>query len=139
LVVPLLAWAYAELGELDRAEELARQATALATQQESYLALMETLRISALVALWQGRHAEAAAALDEALTCAAPFPYAEAKARYVYGQVHAAAGDRERARAAYQQALAICARLGERLYTEHIERALHGIGASGYGAGLGSA
>ncbi|HEV2235853.1 MAG TPA: tetratricopeptide repeat protein, partial [Ktedonobacterales bacterium] len=127
LVLPVLAWAYRDQGELDRAEAFARQTAVLATRREHRMALVEALRISALVALRQGRHREAAIALDEALTLAAPFPYAEAKTLYVYGQVHEATGDPKRAREAYQQALAICARLGERLYAEHIERALAGL------------
>jgi tetratricopeptide (TPR) repeat protein len=123
----LLAWAYRDLGELDRAEALARHAVTLACRRGHRMALVEALRVSALIAVRQGRLAEASATLDEALTCAAPFPYAEAKTLYVFGQLHEAAGDRERARAAYEQALVICARLGERLYAEHIERALAGL------------
>jgi tetratricopeptide (TPR) repeat protein len=127
--LPLLAWAYRDLGELDRAQALAQQAVALATSQEQRLALVDALRISALIASGTSRWLETAAALHEAIALAhvMPYPYAEAKALYVYGQVYAAQGKIERAREQYQAALAICARLGERLYASHIERAL-GLG-----------
>jgi hypothetical protein len=52
-----------------------------------------------------------------------PYPYAEAKALYVYGLIRAARGEPDRARARYDAAMAILARLGERLYAEHVERA----------------
>ncbi len=88
--------------------------------------LVDALRIKALLATRQGRWEEAEAALKEvlALCQAMPYPYAEAKALYVYGQLHEAKGEPERARERYEQALAICNRLGERLYAERIEGAL---------------
>jgi tetratricopeptide (TPR) repeat protein/transcriptional regulator with XRE-family HTH domain len=125
-VLLLLGWAYRDLGELDRAEALAKQAVALATSQEDRRALVDALRVSALVAIRTGRRPEAAAALQEAITLAHTIahPYAEAKALYVYGLLHQAQGEPEQAREQYEQALAICARLGERLYAGHIEQAL---------------
>jgi tetratricopeptide (TPR) repeat protein len=124
--LPLLAWAYGNLGELERAEALAKQAVALARKQEQRLALLDALRVSALVAIWTRRWLEAAAALQEAfdLAHAMAYPYAEAKALYVYGQLYAARGEPERAREQHEAALAICARLGERLYAGYIEQAL---------------
>jgi hypothetical protein len=53
-----------------------------------------------------------------------PYPYAEAKALYVFGQLHAAKGEQEQARKAYDASLAILNRLGEGLYRPHVERAL---------------
>lgn len=74
--------------------------------------------------VWQGRRrwTEAVAALDEALTLAhrLPYPYAEAKALYVYGQLHVAKGEAEQARSRFEAALAILNRLGERLYAGRV-------------------
>ena len=56
-----------------------------------------------------------------------PYPGAEFKALYVYGQLYAAMGECVKAREAYMRALAICKRLGERLYRPHIERALSAV------------
>jgi hypothetical protein len=53
-----------------------------------------------------------------------PYPYAEAKALHVYGQLHAAKGEPALAREKYEAALAILTRLGEWLYRSHVERAL---------------
>ncbi len=125
-LLPLLAWAHAELGDMDQAEAVVADSLARATAQEQRLVLVDALRIKALLATRQGRWEEAEAALKEvlALCQAMPYPYAEAKALYVYGQLHEAKGEPERARERYEQALAICNRLGERLYAERIEGAL---------------
>jgi hypothetical protein len=50
-----------------------------------------------------------------------PFPWMEAKALQALGQLHAAQNEPTQALKAYQQALTICTRLGERLYAEQIE------------------
>jgi transcriptional regulator with XRE-family HTH domain len=66
------------------------------------------------------------ALLAEALasTRAMPYPYAEAKALWGYGQLEAARGNPVAARKHFKKALAICDRLGEGLYRKHIERDL---------------
>jgi transcriptional regulator with XRE-family HTH domain/tetratricopeptide (TPR) repeat protein len=122
----LLAWAYADLEELHSAEALAEQAVVLARRLEQRRALADALRISALIASRMGRWPEAAAMLEEAVALpqAMPYPYAEAKARYVYGQFHMARSEPDLAREQYIAAVAICERLGEGLYRPHIERNL---------------
>jgi tetratricopeptide (TPR) repeat protein len=124
---PLLAWAELELGQDEQA------ATTLATSlaRPERLFHVDTLRVRARVAIKQRRWQEAVADLDETLAkCRAmPYPYAEAKAHYVFGQLYAAKGEPEQAREEYQAALAICKRLGEGLYRPYIERALADPGA----------
>ncbi len=70
-------------------------------------------------------------ALDEALALARamPYPYAEAKALYVYGLLHATRGEQRQARARLEEALALLARLGERMYAERAEQALAALHA----------
>ena len=53
-----------------------------------------------------------------------PYPYAEAKALYVYGQLRTAQGEHDQARASFEEALAILNRLNERLYATRVECAL---------------
>jgi hypothetical protein len=53
----------------------------------------------------------------------------EAKALWVYGQQEALLGDPVAATQRFEQALAICARLSERLYAERIERDLAALNA----------
>jgi hypothetical protein len=74
----------------------------------------------------QQRFGEAEAALEEALILCRAMPYlwAEAKALYVSGLLHQAKGEQQVARERLEAALAICARLGERLYAARIEEAL---------------
>jgi tetratricopeptide (TPR) repeat protein len=122
----LLAWAYADLDELDSAAALAEQAVVLARRLEQRLALADALRISALIAFRMGHWPDAAVMLEEALALAhaMPYPYAEAKALWIYGKLDAARGNAAAAQKRFHLALDICHRLGERLYAERIERDL---------------
>ncbi|MGO8950026.1 MAG: ATP-binding protein [Ktedonobacterales bacterium] len=125
-LIPLIAWACLQLGEDERAADVLAECLAHARERHYQLQLADALRIEAILALRQSRWEDAKAALDEALVLARsmPYPYAEAKALYVYGDLHAARGNLERAREQYAAALAILDRLGERLYAEQVEQAL---------------
>jgi tetratricopeptide (TPR) repeat protein/transcriptional regulator with XRE-family HTH domain len=122
----LLAWALAESGEAEAAAALIQETLARVRARGQRPALADILWCSARVSLLMGAYQPAQAALDEALDLARvlPKPYTEIKALFVYGQLRAAQGDPIAARERLEAALAICARLGERLYAEHIERAL---------------
>jgi tetratricopeptide (TPR) repeat protein/transcriptional regulator with XRE-family HTH domain len=124
--LPLLAWAYRDLGEIDRAEALAQQAIALAIRQEQRLALVDAQLISALIASRMGRRPEATTLLEEALTLtrAMPCPYAQAKALYMDGLLYRESGELARAHERFAEALAICAGLGERLYAMLMEQTM---------------
>ncbi len=89
-------------------------------------ALADALRIQALLGIRQHYWGEAQNALEEALALCRemPYPYAEAKALYVYGLLHQARGEPAPARERLEAALVILNRLGERLYAEHVERVL---------------
>jgi tetratricopeptide (TPR) repeat protein len=124
-------WAHLEAGEVERALELIEPVVADARAQGTRVRLADALRILALVQLRRGQHAAAAEALDEACsyTRSIPYPWAEAKALYVYGQLHTAKHEPQQAREKYEQALAICDRLGEGMYRLHIERDLAALRA----------
>jgi tetratricopeptide (TPR) repeat protein len=125
-VLPQYAWALLALGEEAEAETRALQSCARARAWHYPLFLVDGLRVLALVRLRHRRWEEARALLQEAIAVcrAMPYPYAEAKALYVYGQLHTATGEPEQAHEHYEAALAICDRLGEDLYRPHIEHAL---------------
>src|SRR5262249_10126169 len=110
----------------ERAETLIAQGSERARVSQQLLAWVDALRIQALLRIRQLHWAEAEAALEEALLLcrAMPYPWAEAKALYVCGLLHQAKGEQEVARKRLEAALAICARLGERLYAEQMEQAL---------------
>ncbi len=126
LLRALAAWAALECGDADRAEELAERAVARATAQHFRLALVDALRVRALVATHCGHWDAAAEDLDEAIVLAQsiPYPYAEAKALYVRGLMFSTTGQYEQARTSLREADTILRRLGERLYHEFVDLAL---------------
>jgi class 3 adenylate cyclase/tetratricopeptide (TPR) repeat protein len=128
-LLPLLAWACIELGDEVAAEQLLDRAAPLAEAHHHRLALVDVLRVTALLRRTQQRWQEAETALDQALAlCGAmPNPYAEAKVLYNWGQLDEARAAPEQARERYRQARAICVQLGEGLYLAHIDRALAGV------------
>src|SRR5262249_13348893 len=80
--------------------ELDRHIASLILQGYS-LEVVDALRVKARLALLQGRWSEALTALEDTLgRCQAmPYPYAEAKAHYIFGQLHRARGEPDQARA----------------------------------------
>jgi transcriptional regulator with XRE-family HTH domain len=128
-LLPLLAWAHLDAGDLPRAEATIRESLDRCRVEHHQLALLDALRVQALLAIRCKRWDEATAALNEALALARPmpYPYAEAKALAVYGQLHAAKGEPEQARARYEAALAILNPLSERLYAAQVEHALAAV------------
>jgi tetratricopeptide (TPR) repeat protein len=128
-LLPLLAWAYIDLGDDDRTAALAQEAIARARAGPEQLALVEALRVAGMVALRQKRWDEAQVALDESieLNRAMSYPYAEARALYVYGQLHVAQDEEALARERFAAALAILGRLGERLYAKRVEETVMGL------------
>jgi tetratricopeptide (TPR) repeat protein len=131
-LLPLLAWAHVELGDEEAADGEVQEASTRATPQGMRPVLADAWRVRALLNVrrrnWDAAKADIEASLQVAR--AMPSLYAEAKALYVYGQLHSANGEPEQAREKYQAALAICVRLGEGLYRPHIELALANVGAS---------
>jgi tetratricopeptide (TPR) repeat protein/transcriptional regulator with XRE-family HTH domain len=126
LTKPLLAWATLAIGESERARTLLSEAVSEATDQFNDLAHEFIYRVRAQVELSAGDWRAAENALVQALTVtrAAPYPYAEAKALFIYGQLNLAQGAVAAARERLTQALAILNRLGERLYAARVERLL---------------
>ncbi len=125
--VTLLAWAALASGDDQGAAAYLEQGD---RQMHWRSYAPDHLRVKTLLAMKQERWQDAEKYLDEAVSLAhsMPYPYAEAKALYVYGQLHLAQGEPERARERFTAALAILNRLGERFYAEHVERALAEIG-----------
>jgi tetratricopeptide (TPR) repeat protein/transcriptional regulator with XRE-family HTH domain len=122
----LLAWAYLELGEVDRAQALLAQVLSTARQARMGPTLVQALRVQALILSRQERWQEAGQALQEALTLCRDMaaPYAEAKTLYTAGLVSHMKGELEPAHQRFEAALTILERLGERLYARYIEQLL---------------
>jgi tetratricopeptide (TPR) repeat protein len=125
-ILPYLVWAAVLLGDEEQAEILLAQTLGGAEAAALRPAMVTALRAQSLLAQQQGHTQMAKDALERAFNLgrAMSSPYDEAKTLYFHGMLHLQRGDIQRARARLQQALDICARLGERLYAEHAERAL---------------
>lgn len=125
-MLPVLAWAVLECGEPERAEQVIARAIALAEPEGMRPTQADAWRIGARVAMAQGRWHEAEVAIAESLALAREMQavYREAKTLYVYGLLHQARGEQGQACERFGAALVILNRLGERLYAEHVERAL---------------
>jgi tetratricopeptide (TPR) repeat protein len=122
----LVGWASVELGDLARAEALLAAAS---TPESAHLPCWVALgvrRSQARLALRQGRGPEAEHALAEALALSQAMhtPYEEAQTLYLYGLLHLQQGEPQPARARLEASLAICSKLGERLYARQIEQVL---------------
>jgi tetratricopeptide (TPR) repeat protein/transcriptional regulator with XRE-family HTH domain len=139
-VLHLLAWAYLDLRDAARAEGVVSTGLARARPDKRWSYVVELLRVQAMIQLRQSHWSAAEAALEETLTLArdVSFYYPEAKALYTYGQLHTFRGEHQQARQKFEAALAILRRLGERMYAEHIERALATLESSAVTKGRGT-
>jgi tetratricopeptide (TPR) repeat protein len=123
-LLPVLAWAHLELGELGEADAVVRQAIRRARTEGSPLLLADALRVQGLIAIRQGWWEEAERALDEGLALARsmPYPYAEARLLYLDGLFRTHQGEGGPARERLEAARAIFRRLGARKDIEHTEQ-----------------
>jgi transcriptional regulator with XRE-family HTH domain/tetratricopeptide (TPR) repeat protein len=96
LTLPYQAWAELELGQLERAARTSQDCVDRARARSFKLGLVDALRAQALINVHCGDHEPARQGLEEALTLcrAIGYPYSEAKALWVYGQLEANRGDR---------------------------------------------
>jgi tetratricopeptide (TPR) repeat protein/transcriptional regulator with XRE-family HTH domain len=134
-MLPLVAWAHLQMGDLDEADTVSTQALDRARAEVTKLVLPDTLRVRALVLTERRRWAEAKQALEEGLlhARAMPCPYAEGRLLHAYGAMEACRGDPELARARLEEARTIFERLGARWDVGQVEQALanpaHGVRA----------
>jgi tetratricopeptide (TPR) repeat protein len=129
-LLPVLAWAHLEQGSMAQAADILEQALARARRQDMRLVVVEALRIQALGALRQGDSEVAARSLAEGLHLVRgiPYPYAEARFLYLYGQVYIQKDEQQPARERLAAALAIFRRLGARKDAERTEHQLAALG-----------
>jgi tetratricopeptide (TPR) repeat protein len=127
-LLPRLAWAMVELGEVTQALDLALRTVRRARAVGSPLILVEALWTEALVASRQGHRREAERALDEGLALAQslPYPYVEGRLLHLYGALHVQHHEPEPSRARLEAAQAIFQRLGALKDLEQTEALLVG-------------
>ncbi|HEX8983415.1 MAG TPA: AAA family ATPase [Ktedonobacterales bacterium] len=130
-IMAFLAWTRLELGDGAAAQELAAHSAAQAVAEHNRLALIDAQRVGGIAATRQRQWQEAERNLSEALSLSQTMqcPYHEARVRYHFGLLEVARGNMAQASAQLIAAQAILRTLGERLYGDHVERALAELGA----------
>ena len=129
-VLPVLAWAYLELGDVERAAQTIEAGIQRARALQYRLTLVGALRVRALVAMRQSDMPVAAQALEEGLTLARalPYPHGEGRLLEVCARLHFEQGEPKAARDRLAAALAIFQRLGARKDAERAEQLLSTLG-----------
>ena len=90
MLLPVLAWALLEQGQVDPAVRALEQAIVRARSADMRLVLVDALRVQAMIALRCGRQDNAACSLEEGIALARgmPYPYAEGRLLELYGRLH---------------------------------------------------
>jgi hypothetical protein len=126
MILPMLAWAQGELGDVPTAQELLTRGLACTRARNEQLTTGILLVVYARLAMRQQHRQEAESALEEAVRLAQAIaaPYVEAQALYVAGLVRLQQGEGEQARSRLLAAGRLLHPLGERLYAAYVEQAL---------------
>ena len=124
--LPVLARAHLEIGDVERAEQIAGDAVRQARAADIRMILTEALRAQGAVLSRQGRWEEAELRFQEArsLAVATSCPYAAGRTLFEHGTMLLRQGRSEEARRRLEEALSIFSRLGARPYVERTEQAL---------------
>ncbi len=122
-VLPLLAWAHLEMGEIERATSIVAEAIQLLRAMGMRVMLVNALRIQAMVAQRQGDRGTAETTLAEAVSLADAigYPYAKAQALFDWALL---APDDVASQERLREASAIFTRLGASGDAVRSERAL---------------
>jgi len=125
-LLPYLAWAYLELGDGDRAEEVVLEGIERARAQGHRLALVELLRVRGMVMARRRRWDVAEHVFQEAVSVARSirYPYAEARALYEWGLMYAGKPESRQARERLEEASEIFRGLGSRPYSDLAQKVI---------------
>lgn len=127
-LLPYLAWAYVELGDDVRAQEVVLGGIEWARAQGNRLSLAELLKVRGMVLARRNGRDEAERTFEEAVSVARSvgYSYAEARALYEWGSMCVAGQDPKSGRARLGEAGEIFRRLGARPYSDLTRKALAG-------------
>ena len=114
--LPTLAWAYLEMDDVIRCEEVVGQVLTRARSTTRRVTLAEALWVQLRLETRLGHWAQAGAALEEGLELARrlPYPYAKARLLHAGGSMHACRGELTAARTRLRAALEVFEQLGAR-------------------------
>jgi tetratricopeptide (TPR) repeat protein len=125
----VLAWAYLETGDAERADVLMQQRIARANLENSPFRLVDALRTRGMGLARLARIKEADTMFCQAVSVARsmPHPYAEARALYEWGCANTESGQLKHAGERLEEALVIFRELGAQPYIERTEQALNAL------------
>jgi tetratricopeptide (TPR) repeat protein len=128
-LLPYLAWAYLEMGNDARAEEVVLEGIERARAQGHRLALVELLRVRGMVLAGRRRWDEAEGAFEEAVSVARSirYPYGEARAHFEWGLMYVGRPDKKQGRDRLEEAAEIFGALGSRPYSVLAQKAIAGL------------
>ncbi|MGI8967959.1 MAG: tetratricopeptide repeat protein [Chloroflexota bacterium] len=123
---PLVIEALLDIGAVEQAGAMAAEAVEQAIRRNHELALVDLLRARGLVLRRQGLREDAGHAFEASVTLARqmPYPYAEARALHVWGEMLITDGAKQEGLTRLGEALTIFQRLGARLDSEETEQAM---------------
>jgi tetratricopeptide (TPR) repeat protein len=126
LVLPVLAWAYLETNDRQRAETLIEPAVERATTTGVYLYLVDALRIRGMIERHRRHRREARRTFEDALQLTRTLGYERGQGWILYenGVNEREMGNQDGARQQWEEALTIFRRLGVRPLIEQTEQAL---------------
>ena len=126
MLLPVLARAELEAGNLERAERVLAETMSRAAAQNARLATLDALRVRGVLFSRQRRWTDARHTFERAtaMAHAMPYPYAEARTLYELGLMHGETDAPQQARECLEEALAIFQRLGAQPYIKRTEQAL---------------
>ncbi|CAA9466152.1 MAG: hypothetical protein AVDCRST_MAG58-3500 [uncultured Rubrobacteraceae bacterium] len=130
LALGVPAWAYLELGDEGRAEEVVQEGIERARAQGNRLALVELLRVRSMVLVRRRRADEAEGVFQEAVSVARllRYPYAEARSLYEWGLMQTGRPETKQGWDRLEEAAEIFRRLESRPYLELAQKAMAGLG-----------
>ena len=125
-VLPVLALAHLDQGEIERAEQVAAHAVDRGARHRNRIIFGEGLRVQGRIFAEQERWEDAERVLEEAIANSRRIcdPFAEAHSLYLYGEVSMRQGKLAQGREHLEAALPLFQRLDARPFVERVEAML---------------
>lgn len=129
LLLPIMAWTELERGNVDRAADLADEATERATAESNRMILVEALRVQAMTMAREGQLDDAMRTINESIATARAIEqrYPEARSLEVLGRLLMDHGDHVEGVKHFEEALAAYEQLGALPDADRLKSAMENV------------